>query len=342
MFGSTPNADTASTGITGDIATHVAAATQYEADAAEREELRRERWGFGISFLLHFVAIIMLGLMVTPVAKVAPVPAITVQPEQEDAFVKLNLVEWPEPPVEVVHHLDWPVDAVGLPGGSENDPLLEGAQDAIDDAFLEASPVPVDDIAAEFTDPSSLLATIGGGAEGDGPDADGLGATIGFYGVKASGRRFVFVTDCSGSMSGPSFQRLKKELRLSINGLPENAEFFIVFFNGGALPMPSQGMVRATPKHKRTYLKWVDRIPSDGGTDPSAALEIALGLEPSVVFLLTDGAFSPESTFAVIARLNEQRKTQIHTIAIGQRAAEPVLQRIAKESNGTYRFVPHQ
>lgn len=342
MFGSTPNADTASTGTPGDIATRFAAATQCEADAAEREERRRERWGFGLSFLLHFVAIIVLGLMVTPVATVVPFLKITLQPEQDDEFVKFDLVEMPEPPIEVVHHLDRPVEAVVIPAGSENDPLLEGAQDALDDAFLPASPVPIDNIAAEIADTGSLLATIGGGAEGDGPDADGLGATIGFYGVKASGRRFVFVTDCSSSMGGYMFQRLKEELRSSINGLPQKAEFFIVFFNGGALPMPAEEMVRATPKHKRTYLDWSDQVPSDGGTDPSAAMEIALGLKPSVVFLLTDGAFSPEPTFAVIARLNEQRKTQIHTIAIGQRAAEQVLQRIAKENKGTYRFVPHQ
>ena len=342
MFGTSPNSDTASTGTPGDIATRVAAATQYEADAAEREERRRERWGFGLSFLLHFVAFIVLGLRVTPVATVVPFHTITLQPEPDDEVVDFHLVDVPEPAIEVVHHLVRPAEAVEIPAGSENDPLLEGAQDAIDDAFLPDSAMPVDDIAAEIADVGSLLAMIGGGAEGDGPDADGLGATIGFYGVKASGRRFVFVTDCSSSMSGYPFERLKDELRSSINGLPQNAEFFIVFFNSGALPMPAQEMVRATPKHKRTYLDWVDQVPSDGGTDPSAAIEIALGLKPSVVFLLTDGAFSPEPTFTVIKQRNRHRQSQIYTIAIGQRAAEQVLQRIAKENKGTYRFVPHQ
>lgn len=337
-----PDADTAGEQPHPDFVACVAATRRDEVALEDRNEWRRELYGFGTSFLVHTVAIIVLALLVTPVEKVLPVLTITSQQVPEEAFVEFNVVEVPQPPVELVHHLDGPAAAVVLLAGSENDLAFEGARDAMDDAFQQAIPVQVDDTASQMTNPGSLLATIGAGTNGDGRDADGLGATIGFYGVKASGRRFVFVTDCSSSMSGPPFQRLKTELRASINALPRKAEFFVVFFNNDALPMPSQGLVKATPEHKNKYLEWADQVPSDGGTDPSKAMEIALGLQPSVVFLLTDGAFSPEPTFAVIERLNELRRVRINTIAIGERAAEQVLQRIAKENKGAYRFVPQQ
>jgi len=142
-------------------------------------------------------------------------------------------------------------------------------------------------------------------------------------------------------MDGLPLQRLKEQLHAAINGLPPQAEFFVVFFNHGAIPMPSKTCVQATPAHTAQYLAWVDGIQASGGTDPSDAISIALQLEPSTIFLLTDGVFTPEPTMMTIARLNRNRRLKINTIAIGLHEAEPVLRRIARENHGEYTFVAH-
>ena len=190
----------------------------------------------------------------------------------------------------------------------------------------------------EMLDAAGLLGKVGAGrgaAAGAGHDD----VEVKFYGLKARGRKFVFVADCSGSMHGPALARLKRELGATIRKLPPEAEFFIVFFNHTAVPMVAQGLVPATPQSKRRHLAWVSRIKHGGGTDPTAALGIALRMEPSTVFLMTDGVFWPEPVLAMITRLNEGGSIQIHTIAVGLQAEQPVLQRIAEENDGQFQAV---
>lgn len=186
---------------------------------------------------------------------------------------------------------------------------------------------------------SDYVMKLGAGDEDGDFVLEGDGADVDFYGVKATGRRFVFVTDCSGSMDGQPLVRLKEQLRASIDGLPKEIEFFIVFFNEGAIPMPAPRCVRATPANTARYLAWVDAILAGGGTDPSRAMIAALGLKPNAIFLLTDGEFVAEPTLQAILHLNADRRVQINTIAIGNHLAEPTLQRIAAEHRGAYRFV---
>jgi hypothetical protein len=44
-----------------------------------------------------------------------------------------------------------------------------------------------------------------------------------FYGVQATGRDVAFLVDVSGNMDGPLTERLKREFRDAINGLPPDA-----------------------------------------------------------------------------------------------------------------------
>jgi hypothetical protein len=57
--------------------------------------------------------------------------------------------------------------------------------------------------------------------------------------------------------------------------------------------------------------------------------------------LLTDGEFDPGVLFDIQA-WNKGRKLRIpiHTIAFVSSAGEPLLQEIAKQTGGKYRFVP--
>src|SRR5262249_49573537 len=57
----------------------------------------------------------------------------------------------------------------------------------------------------------------GNAARGSGAGSGNEGTE--FFGVRSSGRHFVYVVDCSSSMSGPPFDRARKELLDSVSNL---------------------------------------------------------------------------------------------------------------------------
>jgi len=298
-----------------------------------------EYCGFITSFAIHMATILILGMIVTPTHKPSAVIAIISHPSPEEPTSDFCAVELTDLPSKYPTSLDDRADAEAVLSGITLESLIAEAS-VLPNAPASIVPHAYDqDIGLVIPDAGSLLTAIDNGTKGSGLLSEAIGAEVEFYGVKASGRRFVFVTDCSSSMGGQSLQRLKQELQKSLRNLPARAEFYIVFFNERAIPMASSTCVPATPQHLRTHLAWVDQVQSIGGTDPSEAMKVALTLKPSVVFLLTDGMFEPEPTEAMISRLNKDRKIRINTIAIGDRGAELVLQRIAKENNGTFTFI---
>jgi hypothetical protein len=167
----------------------------------------------------------------------------------------------------------------------------------------------------------------------------GLGSgKASFFNIEASGERFVFVVDHSGSMNGAKLARAKSELIRSVRALDEQAEFYIIFYNDQFARMPADGLVQATEANKNEYLGWVERIAPGGGTEPQEAMKLALSLRPDAIYLLSDGLFAEEAC-GVIRGANPGARIQIHTIAFYDNAGEPVLRRIAEENRGIYRFV---
>src|SRR6266436_244295 len=55
-----------------------------------------------------------------------------------------------------------------------------------------------------------------------------------FFGVKATGRRFVFIVDSSNSMRGGKFDAAKEELLYSIRRLSKEQAFYVIFFDQNA------------------------------------------------------------------------------------------------------------
>jgi hypothetical protein len=199
------------------------------------------------------------------------------------------------------------------------------------------------------------LADIVGSAIGqNGPPTDGDtsggsgrggGRKASFFGLGAAGRRIVFVVDASASMNHPylgeaktRFGQLKLELAKSILGLTEDQQFFIIFFNEHAIPMPADAMEHAYPQNQQRFLEWVASVPASGLTDPRPALTMALGLRPDVVYLLTDGTFPRD----VQGDLNALRQSvvELNTIAIGDPRAERSLKPLATHNRGRFTFVP--
>ncbi len=164
-------------------------------------------------------------------------------------------------------------------------------------------------------------------SQGTGSDS---GDGEGFFGLKAAGKRIVYVVDCSRSMNHPHpsefktrFRRVKVELVRSINGMGSDMQFFIIFFNERAIAMPARSLQPALPLTQKKYLYWMQSIRADGDTNPIDALRLALSLRPEVIYFLTDGSFKRN---VAVELLNlDQDRTTIHTFAF-QQARTPDMQ----------------
>jgi hypothetical protein len=161
-----------------------------------------------------------------------------------------------------------------------------------------------------------------------------------FFGIRAPGRFFVYVIDCSESMiDDDRFARAAMELRRSILALEAPQHFEVIFFNHESIPMPGGPIPRpADQQNKSQLVAWLRLIEPLGGTDPRLSLRQALSLRPEAVFLLSDGEF-PHGTVAQVAELNTAR-IPIHCVDLSGGLGGDHLRRIAAASGGRYASRP--
>ncbi len=212
-----------------------------------------------------------------------------------------------------------------------------------DDAALAASDFgpleAVTESAASESGASGTALTDFGDATGGSGQA-GQAATE-FFGIGGYGQKFVYVVDCSGSMSeSGKFERAVYELLQSIEQLNDDQEYFIIFYNHLSYPMDEPGLVPANEKQFEKTREWVSFVRPQGGTVPQPALLAALKMKPDAIFFLSDGLFDPGTGRDVrIRNRGKARRIPIHTIAFVNREAEGLMRTIARNSGGKYRFV---
>jgi hypothetical protein len=185
----------------------------------------------------------------------------------------------------------------------------------------------------------------GSGGTGEAGNGTGSGLKATFFGIHAEARRIVYLVDASNSMNRPydgeaktRFRQVKIELAKSILNLKAEQQFFIIFFNQHANPMPAEGMEHAYPANQQKYLTWMASVPADGLTDPRPSLSLAFSLNPEVVYLLTDGLF-PRDVQSDLSQLRQQT-VHLNTIAFGDQKAEKSLKPLALRNHGQFAFVP--
>lgn len=196
------------------------------------------------------------------------------------------------------------------------------------------------------------------GALGDGLGGLGAGKGVGigsgeggsgsggarFFGVEARGSRFVYIVDISGSMQGSRIGELKRQLIGSIDGLLDNAQFMVFFFESRTIRLGRQDQLRwfdASRRNKDMAKREIREVQANGGTEPDQAFTDALLMKPrpDAIYFMTDGLFDEAVADRVIRANVGPRKITIHTIAFGERSSEPWMRRMAESSGGTYRFV---
>jgi hypothetical protein len=153
--------------------------------------------------------------------------------------------------------------------------------------------------------PSAVALRGASGAEGDdgASRGDGEGGETGsasFFGTEAYGNAFVYVLDVSPSMNARGGKRLERavlELLRSIDTLYEDQRFYVIVFGYEArLMFDDSGLfprtIPATLQNKQLLRAWLAHVSTIAGTDPRDALHVGLKMQPSAVFLLSDGEFN--------------------------------------------------
>jgi len=178
-----------------------------------------------------------------------------------------------------------------------------------------------------------------------------------FFGAKARGRKFVYIIDRSSSMRRQTSVRIegegtalyrgnyldiaKREIQRSVRALEPGARFHVIFFADAkeTAEMPGGKLQWATETNRRQCADWLKTVGFGAGTEPAGALRAAIKLKPDAIFLLCDGRFS-EDVVKEIARFNRASGVPIHTLAFVDRSGEKILQDLAKQNGGVYRYVP--
>ncbi len=169
-------------------------------------------------------------------------------------------------------------------------------------------------------------------AGGPGPEFFGLGR-------RARGaRNIVYVVDRSGSMM-TTFDAVRGEMRRSVDGLRRGQKFHVILFNAGPpLENRPKKLVPATASQKGHLFEFLDAIQAEGATDPIPAMERAFEVDPDLIYFLTDGDFAP-ALLERLRELNRDQRVKIFTIAYVSEAGRGLLEQIAREHGGEFRFV---
>jgi hypothetical protein len=241
-------------------------------------------------------------------------------------------------------------------GPDPNGGTRTAAADALlSDILPDMTPKPSDSMERALPGPETSGLGIlpgdgaGGGGGSGGGSGGGVGAGIGpgteFFGTREHGRSFAYVIDCSGSMAlRSSLEVAKRELLASLDRLPPDVRFMVIFYNDEAKVLADAqgraGLMPATVSNKARVRTQLAQVPPFGGTDHKTALTAAFKAKPEVIFFLTDADMLPNSDIDEI--LKDAGKSRIQAVEFGggpDLGHSTPLRRLAQTSGGTYRYI---
>lgn len=154
----------------------------------------------------------------------------------------------------------------------------------------------------------------------------------------AEGVDWTFVLDVSGSMQGPKIATLADGVSRVLGKLNPNDRFRIITFNQNAQEL-TQGYIVASADNVQNSINQVKSIQANGSTNLFEGLEMAyrsLDSERSTgVVVVTDGVTNTGQTeHTAFVKLLRQYDIRLFTFVIGNSANQPLLDMLAKESNG--------
>ena len=274
------------------------------------------------SMIVHLVALIILGLIYLDAPDVDDIVPLVAAIDDEEMGELEELLE-KELEFDEIKGLAFDIEDPGMADFGQ--PTLP------DEMSLEHVSSTITEIGALF------------GESGEGWDTAGIGSGgAEFYGLKTRGNKFVFVVDNSLSMGKGRFESACHELYYSVTKMSPEQKFYVLFFSDTFYPLyyptPAPGMVPADRTNKDLLARWLPQVQLVRWTNARGAVEKALAMKPSAIYILTDGAFT-DNTSRLLLRMPKGRTT-IHTVGMEVRGKhEETLKRIAEHHNGSYRHV---
>ncbi|MEO1998225.1 MAG: VWA domain-containing protein [Planctomycetaceae bacterium] len=176
----------------------------------------------------------------------------------------------------------------------------------------------------------------------------GLRGMSGVFKIPDNVDSVIYVIDRSGSMNGRPLQLVKAELISAIEGLTEDKNFYVIFYDDFAWTMySSQGVAMtgqvtgikteaATTANKQRAVNWINGMSSSGGTNPVPAMLAAIEQNPGLIYLLSDGAFAPSASQTIINANDLKREgKKIHCVGLSETPIQTLVD-IADKSGGVY------
>ena len=284
------------------------------------------------------------------------IPDTAEAPDQPESMEANSTTEQPVPPDEE--------NAVAISNPSNDPPEQDPAETAATETPTEESSTPVENrqtgdrlaqAAARLASRTQSVISnaglpsgnaISGTTEGNG-EGDRFGSPDGtsFFQVRAQGRHFCYVVDCSSSMEdGNTIELARNELNASLRRLDRSRQFQILFYNAEVFTMTDRGkaVFLATDTERRLAHQFMLAQQPAGRAIHRPALEAALASKPDVIFFLTDGEV-PELTARDLYELKaaNRYRTRIHVIEFGSGAKLETnwLERLARDHKGSHRYI---
>ena len=169
--------------------------------------------------------------------------------------------------------------------------------------------------------------------------AEALGSTMALVNLlppavtapQPSGRDYVLLLDCSGSMAGDSIAHARTGVALALKSLNPVDRFAVIGFGSSTLAF-DPALQPANRKNLGLANDFVDQLPDLGGTEMEAALELALSYGKTLdILLLTDGECWHLEDAAEKAKSQGSR---IFTVGIGSAVAEDTVRMLADATGG--------
>ncbi len=163
------------------------------------------------------------------------------------------------------------------------------------------------DQVATLTGTAGLGSGVAPGAAGSGGPA-GIKSSFSFMGIESTGRRILLIFDVSASVlnkarkRGVSLNKIKEETIALLHQLPINARFGIIQFTQNFKAFREE-LIPATDLNRSKAKGWIDDEWVETGTMPASGtvsknprgvvgvFELAVGMSPDVVFLISDASF---------------------------------------------------
>ncbi len=151
------------------------------------------------------------------------------------------------------------------------------------------------------------------------------------------GKDWVFVLDISGSMQG-KYATLVDGVQRALQQMQVEDRFRIVLFNNRSWEL-TPGFVSVTPDKVRHYSKALLAIDPGSGTHLYAGLDLGLNSldadRTSALVLVTDGVANVgETEQRQFIELIQRKDIRMFTFVLGNSANRPLLEALAKASNG--------